>query len=148
MELGTWNAPEGRSCKPMIDLQHQELSNDPVGSDDRATFSEIARWISVVALLVCLILAYAWSRNEILNIHYQMERLKKESNELREINATLRAEHSSLINPDNVYREASKLGLVNSNRAEVRILNSDIATHKPTAQVVAQSALQKKILHE
>jgi cell division protein FtsL len=132
----------------MIDLQHQELSNYPVGSDDRATFSEIARWISVVALLVCLILAYAWSRNEILNVHYQMERLRKESNELREINATLRAEHSSLTNPESVYREASKLGLVGSNRAEVRILNSDIATLKPTAQVVAQSALQKKILHE
>ena len=105
----------------MIDLQHQELSNYPVGSDDRATFSEIARWISVVALLVCLILAYAWSRNEILNMHYQMERLRKENNELREINATLRAEHSSLINPESVYREASKLGLVSSNRAEVRI---------------------------
>jgi hypothetical protein len=132
----------------MIDLQHQELSNYPVGSDDRATFSEIARWISVVALLVCLILAYAWSRNEILNVHYQMERLRKESNELREINATLRAEHSSLINPESVYREASKLGLVASNRAEVRILDSDISTLKPTAQVVAQSALQKKILHE
>jgi len=132
----------------MIDLQHQELSNYPVGSDDRATFSEIARWISVVALLVCLILAYAWSRNEILNVHYQMERLRKESNELREINATLRAEYSSLTNPESVYREASKLGLVGSNRAEVRILNSDIATLKPTAQVVAQSALQKKILHE
>ena len=132
----------------MIDLQHQDLSNYPVGSDDRATFSEIARWISVVALLVCLILAYAWSRNEILNVHYQMEHLRKESNELREINATLRAEHSSLINPESVYREASKLGLVASNRAEVRILNSDIATLKPTAKVVAQSALQKKILHE
>ena len=132
----------------MIDLQHQELSNYPVGSDDRATFSEIARWISVVALLVCLILAYAWSRNEILNVHYQMEHLRKESNELREINATLRAEHSSLVDPESVYREASKLGLVGSNSTEVRILNSDIATLKPTAQVVAQSALQKKILHE
>ena len=129
----------------MIDLQHQELSNYPVGSDDRATFSEIARWISVVALLV---LAYAWSRNEILNIHYQMERLRKESNELGEINATLRAEHSSLINPESVYREASKLGLVSSNRTEVRILNSDLATVKPSGQVVAQSTVEKKILHE
>ncbi len=132
----------------MIDLQHQELSNDPVGSDDRATFSEIARWISVVALLVSLILAYAWSRNEILNIHYQMEHLRKESNELGGINATLRAEHSSLINPESVYREASKLGLISSNRAEVRILNSDIATLKTTGQVVAQSTLRNKNLHE
>ena len=132
----------------MIDLQHQELSNDPVGGHDRATFSEIARWISVVALLVSLILAYAWSRNEILNIHYQMEHLRKESNELGEINATLRAEHSSLINPESVYREASKLGLISSNRAEVRILNSDIAILKPTGQVVAQSTLRNKNLHE
>jgi len=132
----------------MIDFQYQELSNYPVGSDDRATFSEIARWISVVALLVGLILAYAWSRNEILNIHYQMEHLRKESNELGEINATLRAEHSSLINPESVYREASKLGLVSSNRAEVTILNSDIVTLKPTGQVVAQSTLRNKILHE
>ncbi len=132
----------------MIDLQHQEFSNYPMGADDRATFSEIARWISVVALLVCLILAYAWSRNEILNIHYEMERLRKESNELVGINATLRAEHSSLINPESVYREASKLGLVSSNRAEVRILNADIATVKLTGQVVAQSTVEKKLLHE
>ena len=78
----------------MLDFHYQELSNRLMGADDRATFSEIARWISVVALLVCFVLAYAWSRNEILTIHYQMEHLRKESNELREINAALRAEHS------------------------------------------------------
>ena len=132
----------------MIDLQHQELSNYPVGSDDRATFSEIVRWISVVALLVWLILGYAWSRNEILNVHYQMERLKKGSNELGEINATLRAEHSSLINPESVYREASKLGLVSSNRTEVRILNADVVTVKHYGEEVAQSTVERKISHE
>ena len=119
-----------------------------MGADDRATFSEIARWISVVALLVCFVLAYAWSRNEILTIHYQMEQLRKESNELREINAALRAEHSSLINPESIDQEASKLGLVTSNRAEVRILDSDIVTVKPTSNVVAQSTLQTEILRE
>ncbi len=132
----------------MIDLQHQELSNYPVGSDDRATFSEIARWISVVALLGCFVLAYAWSRNEILTIHYQMEHLRRESNELREINAALRAEHSSLINPESIDQEASKLGLVNSNRAEVRILDSEIVPVQPTGNVVAQSTLQTEILRE
>ncbi len=132
----------------MLDFHYQELSNRLMGADDRATFSEIARWISVVALLVCFVLAYAWSRNEILTIHYQMEHLRKESNELREINAALRAEHSSLINPESIDQEASKLGLVNSNRAEVRILDSDIATVKPTSNVVAQSTLQTEILRE
>ena len=132
----------------MLDFHYQDLSNRLMGADDRATFSEIARWISVVALLVCFVLAYAWSRNEILNIHYQMEHLRKESNELREINAALRAEHSSLINPESIDQEASKLGLVTSNRAEVRILDSDIATVKPTSDVVAQSTLQTEVLRE
>ncbi|MFB3068140.1 MAG: hypothetical protein ACE1ZI_02615 [Acidobacteriota bacterium] len=132
----------------MLDFHYQDLNNRLMGADDRATFSEIARWISVVALLVCFVLAYAWSRNEILTIHYQMEHLRKESNELREINAALRAEHSSLINPENIDQEASKLGLVTSNRAEVRILDSDIATVKPTSNVVAQSTLQTEILRE
>ncbi len=132
----------------MVDFHYQDLSNRLMGADDRATFSEIARWISVVALLVCFVLAYAWSRNEILNIHYQMEHLRKESNELREINAALRAEHSSLINPESIDQEASKLGLVTSNRAEVRILDSDIATVKPTSDVVAQSTLQTEVLRE
>ncbi len=132
----------------MLDFHYQDLSNRLMGADDRATFSEIARWISVVALLVCFVLAYAWSRNEILTIHYQMEHLRKESNELREINAALRAEHSSLINPESIDQEASKLGLVTSNSAEVRILDSDIATVKPTSNVVAQSTLQTEILRE
>jgi len=132
----------------MLDFHYQDLNNRLMGADDRATFSEIARWISVVALLVCFVLAYAWSRNEILTIHYQMEHLRRESNELREINAALRAEHSSLINPENIDQEASKLGLVTSNRAEVRILDSDIATVKPTSNVVAQSTLQTEILRE
>ena len=132
----------------MLDFHYQDLSNRLMGADDRATFSEIARWISVAALLVCFVLAYAWSRNEILTIHYQMEHLRKESNELREINAALRAEHSSLINPESIDQEASKLGLVTSNRAEVRILDSDIATVKPTSDVVAQSTLQTEVLRE
>ena len=132
----------------MVDFHYQDLSNRLMGADDRATFSEIARWISVVALLVCFVLAYAWSRNEILTIHYQMEHLRKESNELREINAALRAEHSSLINPESIDQEASKLGLVTSNRAEVRILDSDIATVKPTSDVVVQSTLQTEVLRE
>lgn len=132
----------------MVDCYRQNLSNRPVSADDRATLSEIARWVSVGALFVCLILVYAWSHNEILTIHYQMEQLKKESDELQEINAALRAEHSSLINPENIAREARKLGLIASNRGEIRILDSTIRTIRASENIVAQSTLQKKTLHE
>ena len=108
----------------MVDYHYQNLSNRPVGANDRATLSEIARWVTVGALFVCLILVYAWSHNEILGIHYQMEQLKRESDDLREVNATLRAEYSSLINPENVEHKAMELGLVASNQAEVKILDS------------------------
>ena len=132
----------------MVDCYRQNLSNRPVGADDRATLSEISRWVTVGALFVCLILVYAWSHNEILGIHYQMETLKKESDELREINAALRAEYSSLINPENVENKAMELGLVASNRTEVRILDSTRREVQTSERMVAQSNLQKKILHE
>ena len=130
----------------MVDCYSQRLSNRPVGADDRATLSEIARWATVGALIVCLILVYAWSHNEILGIHYQMEQLKRESNELREINAALRAEYSSLTNPESVEHQATELGLVASNQADVRILDSTRREVQVSERMVAQSNLQT--LHE
>lgn len=132
----------------MVDCHSQKLSNRPVGADDRATLSEIARWVTVGALFVCLIVVYAWSHNEILGIHYQMEQLKKESGELREINAALRAEYSSLINPESVEYRASELGLVASNQVEVRILDSRRREVQTSERMVAQSNFQRKTLYE
>ena len=132
----------------MVDCHSQKLSNRPVGADDRATLSEIARWVTVGALFVCLIVVYAWSHNEILGIYYQMEQLKKESDELREINAALRAEYSSLINPESVEYKASELGLVASNQVEVRILDSRRREVQTSERMVAQSNLQRKTLYE
>ncbi len=132
----------------MVDYHYQNLSNRPVGANDRATLSEIARWVTVGALFVCLILVYAWSHNEILGIHYQMEQLKRESDDLREVNATLRAEYSSLINPENVEHKAMELGLVASNQAEVKILDSTRRDVQISRSMLAQSNFQKKPLHE
>ena len=62
----------------MVDFFNQQFTNRPLGTSDRATYSEIIRWIAVGALFVSLILAYAWSHNEILNINYRMEQLRRE----------------------------------------------------------------------
>jgi len=132
----------------MVDCHSQKLSNRPVGADDRATLSEIARWITVGALFVFLIVGYAWSQNKILGIHYQMEQLKTESAELREVNAALRAEYSSLINPESVESKASELGLVASNQVEVKILDSVRREVPASGRVVVQSNLQRKNLYE
>ncbi|MEE8348541.1 MAG: hypothetical protein V3R94_03155 [Acidobacteriota bacterium] len=132
----------------MNDCHYQNLRNRPVGANDRATFSEIARWVTVGGLFVCLILVYAWSHNEILGIHYQMEQLKRESGDLREVNAALRAEYSSLINPESVEHKAKGLGLVASNQAEVKILDTTRREVQISGNMLAQSNFPKKPLHE
>ncbi|MFQ5930256.1 MAG: hypothetical protein ACE5MK_11200 [Acidobacteriota bacterium] len=132
----------------MVDFHSQHLSNRPLNASNRATYSEIIRWITFGALFVSLIVVYAWSHNEILNTSYRMEQLRRENNELSENNAALRAEHSSLINPESIDHVARKIGLVTSNRADVKILDSHLPMVKPSENLVAQSTLQKKTLHE
>ena len=132
----------------MVDCYRQALSNRPISADNRATYFEIARWIGVSALLVSLIVVYAWSHSEILQINYQTELLRKENGELVEINAALRTEQSALMNPESIDREARKLGLVTSNRAEVRILDSSRPPLRPSENLVADSAPQMSLLHE
>ena len=133
----------------MVDFFQQQLTNRPLHADDRATYSEMARWICISALLVGLVLSSAWSHNEILNIQYQAEHLRQENSELRELNTALRAEHYSLINPDTIDQRARALGLINSNRMEVKVLDSKIADRSSPQNLVAESILQKvKTLRE
>ena len=129
----------------MEDCYRQNIANRTVSADARSTYSEIARWVGVVALLVSLVVVYAWSHSEILQINYQMQQLRKENKELVEINTALRTEQSSLMNPEAIDREARKLGLVTSNRAEVRILDS---TRPPSENLLAGAISQTTPLHE
>lgn len=137
-----------RGVRIMVDCHLQDLINRPVRADDRATCFEIVRWICVSGLFVSLILAYAWSQSEILNIQYRMEQLRRENEGLLELNAALRAEQSSLLNPETIDHQAKKLGLISSHHAEVRIFNPDIPNETKSRNLVAQSQLQKKTLHE
>lgn len=132
----------------MVDFFNQQFTNRSLGTSDRATYSEIIRWIAVGALFVSLILAYAWSHNEILNINYRMEQLRKGNSELRENNTALRAEYSSLVNPENIDNQAKQLGLVTPNKDAIKIIDSDIPISRPNQALLAQTTLQKKTLHE
>ena len=132
----------------MVDFFQQQLTNRPLKADDRATYSEICRWIGISALLVSLVLSYAWSHNEILTIQYQMEKLRQKSSELQEMNTKLRAERYSLINPETIDKQARELGLINANRMEVKIFDAEVAENKPFQNLIAQSIIQKKTLRE
>ena len=132
----------------MVDFFQQQLTNRLLKTDDRATYSEIARWICISALLVGLVLSSAWSHNEILNIQYQTEQLRRENSDLLELNTALRAEHFSLINPETMDQQAKALGLISSNRMEIKVLDSEITNSSSSQNLVAESTLPRKTLRE
>jgi len=132
----------------MVDFFQQQLTNRPLKADDRATYSEIFRWIGISSLLVSLVLSYAWSHNEIITIQYQMEKLRQKSSALQEMNTKLRAERYSLINPETIDKQARELGLINANRMEVKIFDAEVVENKPSHNLIAQSTIQKKTLRE
>ncbi len=132
----------------MVDFFQQQLTNRLLKADDRATYSEIARWICISALLVGLVLSSAWSHNEILNIQYQTEQLRRENSDLLELNTALRAEHFSLINPETMDQQAKALGLISSNRMEIKVLDSEITNSSSSQNLVAESTLPRKTLRE
>ena len=132
----------------MVDCYLQDLINRPIKANNRTTYFEIVRWICVSGFFVSLILAYAWSQSEILNIQYQMEQLRRENEGLLELNTALRAEQSSLLNPETIDHQAKKLGLISSHQAQVKIFDLDIPNERTSRNLVAQSQLQKKTLRE
>jgi cell division protein FtsB len=131
----------------MVDLQLQRLNNRPLRGKAYVTDREIIRWISIGAVFLTLILAYAWLQTEVMHVHYQMEEFQKKNRQLHEINAALRAEHSSLMDPEKINRRARELGLISSNRVEVRILESN-APALDSENLMAELAPEKKMLDE
>lgn len=132
----------------MVDMNFQQPNNRVLAASEKATYSEIARWACVGGLFLALILTYAWLQNEILNLQYQMEQVKKESSELRELNEALRVEYSSMVAPEKIDRVAKELGLISSNRVEVTILHARAPSAAPAARLVAESRSGKRSIHE
>lgn len=130
----------------MVDFHLQRINNRPVTGEARATVWEITRCIGVGGLFLGLILTYAWLHMETLNINYEIEELKKENQQLREMNAALRAEYSVLVDPEKIDQQARQLGLTSSNHAAVRIVEATVLG--PAANVLAESLQTKKIHNE
>ena len=132
----------------MVDFSFQQLKNRPLNANEKTTYWQIGRWIFAGGLFVGLLLTYAWLHTEILRIHYHMEQFKKENSQLKEVTTALRAEQSSLQNPEKIDRQARQMGLISSHRSEVRILQADILSRKPPRNLLAKSLPLKKTLRE
>jgi hypothetical protein len=131
----------------MVDFQCQQLRNRPTCSQDSSTLGDICWWCCMVSLLIGLVLAYAWFNNQVIDVSYQIEKLKNENVTLRESNADLRAQQAILMSPERISHQANVLGLVSPDRKEVRILQAGYVV-MPSDAVVAAAGPARKPLHE
>ena len=130
----------------MVDLNHQRINNRSVGPSGRANLSDVSCWLVFGGCLVTLLLAYASLHESILEINYQIERIKEGNTALAETNNTLRAEYSVLVNPQEIESVAKKMGLISANDDQVLILEGEPS--ETVANQVAQTRRQPELMYE
>ena len=130
----------------MVDLNHQKIENQSVGTGARTNVSEVSCWLAFGGCFVLLLLAYASLHERILEINYKIEEIRNENRDLAETNDALNAEYSHLVNPQEVESAAKQLGLVSPNQKEVTILEGEPLVKAPTQ--VAQSRRKPEIIYE
>jgi len=130
----------------MVDLNHQRIDNRSVGPSGRTSFSDVSCWLLFGGCLVALLLAYASLQERILNVHYEIERIKENNAELAEMNNSLRAEYSVLVNPQEIESVARRMGLISANEEPVIILEGQPLQPGPTQ--VAQTRRQPELMYE
>ncbi len=131
----------------MVDLGMQRLRNQRFGGKSEPSYLWMPRCIGLAALVTGLILSYVWSQDAITRISYRIEYLREENAQLADAIGGLRAEQSSLVNPEKIDRLATELGLVRSNHAEVRILEAAPYT-EPAKNLLAESIPARKAVNE
>jgi len=92
--------------------QHVRLNARLVREKDRARARDLRRLLLYAAALAIPLLLYVWQRVEFLGRSYELEALKKQKQELVEMNKQLTVERSFLVSPARVEKLArQRLGL-------------------------------------
>ncbi len=131
----------------MVDLGMQSLRNQPFRGKSEASYLWMPRCIALAGLVTGLILSYVWSQDAITGISYRIEDYRQENAQLVDAIGGLRAEQSSLVNPEKIDRLAADLGLVRSNQAEVRILEG-VPQTESAENLLAESMPVRKAVNE
>ena len=131
----------------MVDLGMQKFRNQPFRGKSEPSYLWMPRCIALAGLVTGLILSYVWSQDAITGISYRLEELRQENAQLADAIDALRAEESSLVNPEKIDRLAGELGLVRSNHAEVLILEGAPQTES-AENLLAESIPARRAVYE
>jgi hypothetical protein len=130
----------------MVDLSRQRIPNQGLGDSSGTAVFEVSKCAAIAGILVAFLLTFAWIRDEILTVQYQIEALRISNGELRETNELLDVQYKALANPIAIEEAAKKLGLISSNDSQVMILEGDAA--QPSRNQLAQSQNRPAVLNE
>ena len=127
----------------MVDLGVQRFQNQSFrGKNEPSHF-----WMPRCIALAGLILGYVWSQDAITGSSYRIEELRQGNAQLADAIGSLRAEQSSLVNPEKIDRLAAGLGLVRSNQVRVRIVEG-VPQSESTENLLAESIPVRKVFNE
>lgn len=125
-----------------LDLEYaikRDIHNNPVVREiDQAARREFWQMVAAGALLVMVILFYAWQHFELLRHGYRIEQMQKQYRVEEEVNRHLRLEIETLRSPGRIERIATeKLHLAAPNSEEAVIIERVSAPPPPAKSVVA-----------
>lgn len=130
----------------MVDLSRQRIPNEGLKDSSGTAVFEVSKCTAIAGILVAFLLAFAWIRDEILSVQYQIEALRISNGDLRETNELLEVQYKALANPIAIEEAAKKLGLISSNNSQVMILEGE--DPQPSTNQLAQSQKRTAVLNE
>lgn len=117
----------------MMDYHIQSVRNhQAVRITGMASFQDFLLYVILGAALIAVFFCYSWQHLSMLSLHYQIEQIKQENEELREQNRALTLEQASLESPQRIDAVARHLGMVPAQGAGV-VLLSEPVTAAPNA---------------
>lgn len=131
----------------MIDLNRQNIRNQPVSLQEGLCNPQILKWCGLFAMLALFVTWSIHVRNQILLVQYDLEQVTRENQLLLEQNQVLKARFKSMVSPSQIEEEArNKLGMIHLNQPGVRVLDGD--GFGLAARTYAQSRQTPAVMHE
>lgn len=117
----------------------KDVRNNPIVREiDEARQRQLWRSLGIGAVLVVVVLLYAWQRLELVGHGYEIQRLQRERAAEEEISRHLRLEIETLRSPDRIERIATReLRLVAPARGQAVIIERVIPAALPKKSIVA-----------
>ncbi len=125
---------------PEIYVAKQIDNSRLVKETDPAQAREMRYWLASLAILLAMVMVYAWQHYSAIEYGYQNEHLRSQQEELMESNRQLKLEEASLQGPERIDELARQMGMQAPAAGQV-IRMEPSESGEPGAPVMARVAV-------